>query len=89
MDFEFIIAGEKLFRQQNGGKMLSKLKLSQKDYWPVTSKLKTIWHWSGDIWNSKEIFTLCPQVNMWVGEVRASSTFLRENVETEEEKNKK
>ena len=26
MDFEFIIAGEKLFQQQNGGKVLSKLK---------------------------------------------------------------
>ena len=25
---------------------------------------------------------------MWVGEVRASSTFVRENVETEEEKKK-
>ena len=65
MDFEFIIAGEKLFRQQNGGKMLSKLKLSQKDYWPVTSKLKTIWHWSGDIWNSeKNILILSPGENV-------------------------
>ena len=38
MDFEFIIAGEKLFQQQNGGKVLSKVRQSQKDYWPVTRK---------------------------------------------------
>ena len=40
------------------------------------------------IWNSKKIFKLCPQVSMWVGEVRASSIFVRENIETEEEKKK-
>ena len=44
--------------------------------------------WISDIWNSKKIFKLCPQVSMWVGEVRASSTFVRENVDMEEEKKK-
>ena len=33
----------------------------------------------------KNIYKLRPQVRMWVGEVRASSTFLRENVETEKD----